>query len=319
MWNARSQHADATHPSLPGLMQWLARGRTLSNQLRGTPIASLSMVGEAPSRRRGQGMIFDSVREYAHGDDIRRMDWKVTARTGRAHTKLYVEEQQRLVVLLIDATAPMRFGTRVQFKHVLAGNMAALAAGLALGRGSLVGGLILTDQGGIAIPPTHGPKAAYRILQALSEGNMKPSINMPGNLSAQCQAILTLPWLRQVHARILWWSDFHQHQEKDADNLQQQLAILARRHRPVLLAIDDPADQQLPPLSALPLEDASGRRVKLNTESQKLQHSYSQIWKDRRASLQRIAQLCGVPLMATSTTTELGTTPMLWRKLGEWL
>jgi uncharacterized protein (DUF58 family) len=319
MWNARSHEADATHPSLGGLMQWLTRGRTISNQLRFAPLASIRMAGEAPSRHRGQGMIFDTVREYAHGDDIRRMDWKVTARTGRAHTKLYLEEQQRLVLLVVDATAPMRFGTRVQFKHVLASNMAALAAGLALGRGSLVGGIILTDAGGIAFPPTHGPRAAYRMMQCLAEGGTAATVSMPFTLSGQCQALLTLPWLRQVHARILWWSDFHQHQEKDSDNLRQQLAILAKRHRPVLLPIDDPADQQLPPLSALPLEDASGRRVRLNAANHKLQSIYANIWKDRRTSLQRIAQSSGVPLLATPTTVELNTTPILWRKLGEYL
>ncbi|MCE5232579.1 MAG: DUF58 domain-containing protein, partial [Xanthomonadaceae bacterium] len=115
-------------------------------RLRPAPRARVPAAGVHPSRAHGRGMDYAESREYQPGDDIRALDWRVTARTGRAYTKLYREERERSLLLLVDTHPALRFGTRVRYKSVQAARAAALAAWAAQRQGDRVGALALGAQ-----------------------------------------------------------------------------------------------------------------------------------------------------------------------------
>lgn len=118
---------------------------------------------------RGRGMEFDEVRAYQPGDDIRTIDWRVTARTGRTHTKLFQEERERPVLLLVDARAGMRFGTRDCFKSVLAARAAALLTWVAIAGGDRVGGVVLTPSGLSAYRPERSRRRILHFVKAVAD------------------------------------------------------------------------------------------------------------------------------------------------------
>jgi len=128
---------------------------------------------------RGRGMEFDEARIYQPGDDARAIDWRVTARTGKMHTKLFHEERERPVLILVDLRASMHFGTRTQFKSVLAATIAAELAWVGIDGGDRVGGFILLPNGVRSFPATQNTSAMLRLLKALSEGT-KPEDESDG-------------------------------------------------------------------------------------------------------------------------------------------
>ena len=122
--------------------------------------------GPAPSPMRGRGMEYAESREYVAGDDVRRMDWRLTARTGRAHTKLFQAERERITLLACDVAPSLYFGTRVRFKSVQAARAGAVAVWTALRAGDRVGALRGGDEP--AVPPASGVRGAMRVLDALA-------------------------------------------------------------------------------------------------------------------------------------------------------
>jgi uncharacterized protein (DUF58 family) len=130
---------------------------------------STHQFGTNRSVFRGRGMEFDEARIYQPGDDVRSIDWRVTARTGKMHTKLFHEERERPVLILTDLRSSMRFGTRVQFKSVLAATIAAELAWVGVDGGDRVGGFILLPNAVRSFPATRNTSAMLRLLRALSE------------------------------------------------------------------------------------------------------------------------------------------------------
>ncbi len=128
--------------------------------------------GPAPSQLRGRGMEYAESREYVAGDDVRRMDWRLTARTGRAHTKLFQAERERITLLACDVAPPLYFGTRVRFKSVQAARAGAVAVWTALRAGDRVGALRGGDEPAVA--PASGLRGAMRVLDALARWYAAP-------------------------------------------------------------------------------------------------------------------------------------------------
>lgn len=131
--------------------------------------ARSQMLGGHRSPARGRGMEFDEVRAYQPGDDIRTIDWRVTARTGKAHTKLFQEERERPVLLLVDARRSMRFGTRDCFKSVLAARAAAVLTWVAISGGDRVGGVVLTPYGLTAFRPERSRRRILHFIKAVAQ------------------------------------------------------------------------------------------------------------------------------------------------------
>ena len=130
---------------------------------------SSQLYGGHGSSFRGRGMEFDEVRVYHPGDDVRTIDWRVTARTGRPHTKLFQEERERPVLVLVDARASMRFGTRDCFKSVLAAKAAAVLAWIGIGGGDRVGGLVLAPSGIIALRAERTRRRILAFVRAIAD------------------------------------------------------------------------------------------------------------------------------------------------------
>ncbi|MCW8982700.1 MAG: DUF58 domain-containing protein, partial [Gammaproteobacteria bacterium] len=131
---------------------------------RFTPRLLSSRSGSYQSHRRGRGMEFDEVRPYSAGDDVRSIDWRVTARSGKVHTKLYREERERAVLLAVDLQQSMHFATRGVFKSVLAAQLAALMAWHALKQGDRLGGMVFSDDEHLEVRPQSGRAAVLSFL-----------------------------------------------------------------------------------------------------------------------------------------------------------
>ena len=247
---------------------------------------SALQAGGYISSRRGRGIDFDEVRRYQPGDDIRSMDWRVTARTGHPHTKVFRDERERPVYLLIDFQPSMNFGTRRVTKRVLAAEVAALFAWAARRHGDRIGGFIVGPQGNTEVPPTGGDRGVLRLLHDLVEADTAQSGNaaQPGSDNivqggsdnivqggsdnivqggntnvAQDESMGAVPGFvvalerlcQRVHPgdAVLIISDFY----SLTPTAEQRLAALAARSDVSLIHISDPLERHAPPAGTYPV------------------------------------------------------------------
>ncbi len=207
-------------------------------KLRHTKI-SAAQGGNYLSRFRGRGMEFDETRLYTPGDDTRHIDWRVTARTGKTHTKLFREERERPVFLSVDARAPMFFATRGVFKFVQAAHLAALTAWSAQGHGDRIGGQVFTETGGVELKPEHGRSAVLHLLQKLVEA--EPTYSPNSNLGLD-QALARLVQHARPGSLVFVFSDF-----RGLGSAGEFSLLRLRRHCDVTLVfLSDPLEGQLP-------------------------------------------------------------------------
>lgn len=156
---------DGIHLGATELIALKPRCNALSLPMH-SPAAS-SLAGAYRSRFRGRGVDFVESRNYLPGDDIRNMDWRVTARTGRAHTKIFQEERERPVLVAVDISQSLYFGTRSKLKSVAAGEMAAAVAWASVRRGDRIGAFLFTAEDHRELRPTGGRRGAMRVIQGL--------------------------------------------------------------------------------------------------------------------------------------------------------
>ncbi len=256
-------------------------------------------IGDHSSPFRGQGLEFEEVREYAAGDDIRSIDWRVTARTGSPHTKIFKEERERSVIICVDANATMRFGTRGTFKSVQAARVAALLGWQANSNRDRLGACIFGDvpEGMQFFAPKRSRTSLWAMLKQLSDKS----------IATQPQAITLGNTLQHINkaaptgALVYIISDFGSFSEE----LEQQLANLQKRCNIVLLAIDDPADHTIPPAGMLLCSKNTKKKCYVNTDSQSGRESYSRIWQENRRRLERIASRFGVHIVSIITDSNI--------------
>jgi uncharacterized protein (DUF58 family) len=163
----RQDSGDGIHLNAEELIALRPRCHALRLPMR-QPAAS-ALAGAYRSRFRGRGVDFLESRNYQPGDDIRNMDWRVTARTGRAHTKVFQEERERPVLVVLDASPTLYFGTRKRLKSVAAGQMAAAIAWSAVRRGDRIGGFLFAPGRHRELRPAGGRRGAMRVIQGLVE------------------------------------------------------------------------------------------------------------------------------------------------------
>lgn len=228
---------EAVRPSLEGLIR-LARPAAGLSLARATGRALQS--GQYLSAFKGRGMEFDETRPYAQGDDVRNLDWRVTARTGRPHTKLFREERERPVYLTVDYRAPMFFATRGVFKSVMAARLAALLAWSARRHGDRIGGQIFSEAGSLEFRPEHGQRAVLRLLKSLAERALPSSGVAPE--TALEQALARLPRHAKPGSLVFLFSDFRHFNAAG----EASLSRLARHCNLVLVFVFDPLEQRLP-------------------------------------------------------------------------
>lgn len=214
------------------------------------PVGS-ALAGRRAARVRGRGLEFEEIRAYLPGDDVRAIDWKVTARTGTPHVRVTREERDRPALLVVDQRQAMYFGTVLNMKSVTAAETAALAAWRILGQGDRVGGLVLSDGGVDAVPARRSRGAVLRLLDLVAARNQALSAEAPAvadaparldPVLAQAARIVTHDWL------VLVVSDF----DGAGDATLRILSGIAAGNDLVLAIVQDPASHELP---------ASGRIV----------------------------------------------------------
>ena len=217
--------------------------------------AASALAGAYRSRFRGRGIDFLESRHYQPGDDIRNMDWRVTARTGRAHTKVFEEERERPVLVVMDASPSLYFGTRNQLKSVAAGQMAAAIAWAATRRGDRIGGFLFAPGRHREIRPAGGRRGAMRMIQGLVDW-LKP-----GQIENAASEPLSMVLERVRHtvrpgSLVIIISDFF-----DMDEACNRHLSRLRQHSDVIgCQVLDPAEYQLPP-GRYPISDGERAAV----------------------------------------------------------
>lgn len=288
--------APQTRPPLDGiavsLEELVALGR-FPPLPKGGIRARAQQAGGYLSRYKGRGMEFDETRPYVPGDDVRNLDWKVTARSGRAHTKLFREERERPVFLAVDYRPAMWFATRGMFKAVLAARLAALLAWSAQRRSDRIGGQIVTADAIEEVKPQHGRATVLQWLQLLADAPRGPAAAAPDPFN---KALTHLARHARPGSLVYVLSDFR---GLDAAG-EAALGRLAGHCQVVLAFIFDPFEQQPP--SSGPLRLSDGRReVLLLPAGAAIQH---QRFEQRREHLQSLARRHNLRLVDCPTTAD---------------
>lgn len=244
---------------MPGVVADLAELIALREEARRLAIAPRGKVlatrsGGHLSRFRGRGMEFDETRVYQPGDDVRNMDWRVTARAGSPHVKLFREERERPTWLLVDLGPSMRFGTRTAFKSVVAARAAALLAWATADKGDRVGGLVFDETRHLERPPAARTRGLLPLLKALSG---TPGPGTQGGYSGVTEAAGHLLQRVRPGSLVVVLSDF----SGLSSGAVAWLAELAALSEVVLAQVYDPLEVSAPPPGRYPVTDGTRRGV----------------------------------------------------------
>ena len=243
------------------------------------------------SRFKGRGMEFDETRLYQPGDDIRTIDWRVTARTGKPHTKVFREERERPVFISVDDRLTMRFATRGVFKSVLAAKLAGLLAWAAEYHGDRIGGQLFSEQECRELKPQNGRHAVLRFLNALVESH-KPT----GQAFTLDQVLARLNQHARPGSLVYIISDFR----GINDQAETHIAKLSRHCEVVLIFIYDPLESNLPVKGRYRFTDEV-RDVVMDTGDQKRLSAYHQRFAERLQRLELLAKKRGLAFIQCST------------------
>ena len=257
--------------------------------------------GAERTRFRGRGMDFEEVRLYQAGDDVRSIDWRVTARTQVPHTKLYREERERPVFVLVDQRAPMFFGSQRCFKSVLAAHIAANLAWAALNNSDRIGGLIFGDSAQRDIRPRRSKHAVLELLHQLQEFNQQLRSPIRSQDCKSLQALLNdARRIAKPGCALFLISDFYDYDQQ----CEQQLFELARHTDVTLIHVFDPLEKHLQSNSRLTVSDGSAR-LQLPTDETKFQEAYQNAYAQRLDFLTRSVKRLAIPLLSYATTDNL--------------
>ena len=289
-------------------LQYKARGFSF---LPRQPVHSL-LSGRHASRLRGRGLNFEEIRRYLPGDDIRNIDWKVTARTRKPHSRVYTEERERPVLLVVDQRINMFFGTRVRMKSVTAAELAALGAWRVLDAGDRVGSLLFNDAEVVEIQPHRSRKRVMWILREVVRLNhalnvradVTPEPGMLNEALRKARRIATHDFLVAII------SDFY---GMDADT--RRLIKLIGRHNDVIAAmIYDPSAAELPAGSRVIVSDGDVQ-IEIDTERGRTRRDIASAFNDRLRTLKEDLGRLSIPVLPIETETPLD--QQLRRLLGQ--
>src|SRR5580765_3753739 len=246
--------------------------------------------GEYHSVFKGTGIAFEEVREYQPGDDIRSIDWNVTARMGHPFIKRYIEERELTVVLLMDASASMSLGSVDQTKRDVVAEIAALLTLCAVSNNDKVGLMLVTREVERFVPPRKGPRHALRLIRDLF-------VHTPQNAGTNLQA--GFDFLNNVlhrRALVFVFSDF-----LDA-GYERAMKRTARRHDVVAVTIRDPREEALPDVGLLEIQDAeTGKCTLLDTSRPEFRQAFADRKQQRDRTFQQWTRAHKIDVLAAST------------------
>ncbi len=259
-------------------------------QIRTTHMVSDLFAGQYHSVFKGQGMEFQEVREYQAGDDIRTIDWNVTARMGHPFIKKYVEERELTVMLVVDISRSNQFGSGSQIKRDLAAELAAVLAFAATQNNDRVGLILFSDEVEHYLPPRKGTRHVLRVIRDVI--HFQPRKHGTSLVTA-------LHFLNNVATRktvTFLISDFIDH------NYETALAVSAKRHDLISVIIRDPREDTLVPAGVIDWEDAeTGRRILIDTSDPATRRAFEDQVARRRAYLQDLFRKRGVDTIELTT------------------
>jgi len=234
------------------------------------------LAGEYHSVFKGRGMEFDEVREYTPGDEIRTIDWNVTARMGSPYVKRYVEERELTVLFLVDLSASGSFGSREKLKNEVAAELCALLAFSAIKNNDKVGLIVFTGVIEMFIPPKKGVSHVLRLIRDVLD--FKPRQTRT-NIT---EALDFLGRITHRRAVVFLVSDFL------ASGYEKRLRVAARRHDLIAISVTDPRERELPDVGLIDVEDAeTGEIVTLDTGSRRARTQFEALGRERDAKLRQ--------------------------------
>ena len=226
--------------------------------------------GEYHSTFKGRGMTFSEVRQYQFGDDVRNIDWNVTARYNEPFVKVFEEERELTMMLVVDVSGSEFFGTTSQFKREIITEISATLAFSAMQNNDKIGLILFSDQVELFIPPKKGKTHVLRIIRELIE--FKPKSKQT-NLSG---ALRFLSGVMKKKAITFVLSDFI------ADDYEQTLKIVGKKHDVTGIRVYDRMEEEIPNLGMVHMEDAeSGEVLLVNTQSKKVRADYTKYYRDK--------------------------------------
>ena len=280
---------------LRDLLRWRLAASFIPLENRGN---SALLVGNRRSALRGRGIDFDEVRLYQAGDDVRTIDWRVTARTGKMHTKIFHEEKERPVLLVLDLRSDMYFGSRRCFKSVLAAHAAALLAWAAVASGDRIGALLISNNGIIDIKPQrrrHTVLQLFRHIIALDKQQTDHASTATTSTPWQ-QAMQQLRALVRPGSCVIMLSDFHDWNTE----CQQALHSVVRHCQCFAIHIQDALENTLPAIGLVNFR-AGRQKASFNTLDKTLLTQYQHLRQAHQNTLTQAMLTLSIPTLTLHT------------------
>ena len=248
-------------------------------------------AGQYHTAFKGKGMAFSEVREYQYGDDVRDIDWNVTARFNKPYIKVFEEERELTVMLLVDVSGSLDFGTQKQMKRDMVTEIAATLAFSAIQNNDKIGVIFFSDKIEKYIPPQKGRKHILYIIREMLDFHADSRLTDIG------KAVEFLTGVAKRRCTAFLLSDFF-----DPANLQQQLTIANRKHDVVAIQVYDKRATELPNVGLMRVVDAeTGEERYVDTSSKKLRQSYHRQWLQHQADLNNTLAHSGVDHVSIAT------------------
>lgn len=238
--------------------------------------------GEYHSTFKGKGMTFSEVRQYQFGDDVRNIDWNVTARYNEPFVKVFEEERELTMMLMVDVSGSELFGTQTAFKREILTEIAATLAFSALQNNDKIGVILFTDRIELFIPPKKGKSHVLRIIREMLEFEPK------GLKTDIAEALKFLSSVMKKKAIVFMMSDFM------ATGYEHTLKIAGKKHDLTGIRVYDPREEEIPNLGLVQMQDSeTGERILVNTGSKAIRREYSRYYKENVAYFENVFSKSG--------------------------
>ena len=271
----------------------LKRVRKIEIKTRG--LSNEIFAGKYHTAFRGRGMSFSEVREYRPGDDVRDIDWNVTARSRKPHIKVYEEERELTMMLLVDVSGSRLFGSEERTKKNIITEIAAVLAFSAAQNNDKVGCIFFSDRVEKFIPPKKGKSHVLMIIREL--------IGFEPESQRTClsEPIRYLTNVNKKRCTTFVLSDFMD-PASDREGLNDALKIAGGKHDIVAIRVTDPREAELPDVGSVEMKDAeSGAGVWVDTSSRAVRKEYAEAWRERTEEMERLLRRCRVDVATVAT------------------
>ena len=293
--NKQATYPEDIFVSLQDLLKMEHFARGFSFLARKQKVRSI-LGGKHASKLRGRGLDFEEVRNYVAGDDIRNIDWKVTARTQKTHTRVYSEEKEKPALIVVDQSKSMFFGSQKRTKSVVAAELAALAAFRVLKEGDRVGGVVFADHGIDIVFPKRDRKNILRFLEKIVERNHELEKSSPLKFEEALKE--TVSKIRNMVSHdflIIVISDFHRY----SPEVIKFISRLAQHNDVILAKVFDPMERDIP--AAKVIAGDGRKQIVIDGESKRLREKFQEGFDQDYADFETQMKKHRIPLMMIDT------------------